>query len=421
MNHETLKQIIYDQHIIIKESKIVDRDYHFEENGNYVLTGLRRAGKTTLLYKRVKDLIKKGIDWKQIIYINFDDERLLGFTVNDFQDILLTAEEITDKKKYYYFDEIQNIDGWEKFAIRLANAGRKVDITGSNAKRLSREVNAKLGGRYLTKIVYPFSFEEYLKANKIDTDAFQSTKIQGKVASALEDYYRFGGLPESLHFSDKREYISSVFEKVLLGDIIVKNGIRNENEIRMLRKKIAETICSNVTYSGLSNTLKAVGFSLSRNSIIDYCSYAIQSFLLFDLRNYYSAFIEKESSPKFYFSDNGFLSLFLAKDDTALFENMVAIFLREKFKDKLYYLKSSKTKLDIDFLIPEENLAIQACYSIERQDTLGREVNQLVRLNEKGKNKYQLFIVTKEDKRDITIGENKIKAIPLVDFLLGRK
>ena len=111
MNHETLKQIIYDQHTIIQESKIIDRDYSFEENGNYVLIGLRRAGKTTLLYKRVKDLIKKGVDWKQIIYINFDDERLLGFTVKDFEDILLTAEEITEKKKYYYFDEIQNIDG----------------------------------------------------------------------------------------------------------------------------------------------------------------------------------------------------------------------------------------------------------------------------------------------------------------------
>lgn len=98
MNHETLKQIIYDQHTIIQESKIIDRDYSFEENGNYVLIGLRRAGKTTLLYKRVKDLIKKGVDWKQIIYINFDDERLLGFTVKDFEDILLTAEEITEKR-----------------------------------------------------------------------------------------------------------------------------------------------------------------------------------------------------------------------------------------------------------------------------------------------------------------------------------
>ncbi len=421
MNHETLKQIIYDQHVIIRESRIIDRNYFFEENGNYVLIGLRRAGKTTLLYKRVKDLIKKGIDWKQIIYINFDDERLLGFTVKDFEDVLLTAEEITEKKKYYYFDEIQNIDGWEKFAIRLANAGRKVDITGSNAKRLSREVNAKLGGRYLTKIVYPYSFEEYLGANKVGIDAYSSTKTQGKVANALESYYRFGGLPESLRFTDKREYISSVYEKVLIGDVIVRNGVRNENEIRMLMKKIAETVCSNVTYTSLSNKLKAIGFNLSRNSIIDYCSYAVQSFLLFGLKNYYLSFVDKESSSKFYFADNGILSLFLSKDDTALFENIIAIFLHEKFGDKLYYLKSSKTKLDIDFFIPEENVAIQACYSFEKQETFDREVNQLVRLNEKENGKYKLYIVTKEDKRDLFVKGNKIEVVSLADFLLGRK
>ena len=120
MNHEVLKQIIYDQHTAIKESKIINRNYSFEENGNYVLIGLRRAGKTTLLYKRVKDLIKKGVDWKQIIYLNFDDERFLGFTANDFEDIILTAEEITEKKKYYYFDEIQNITGKNSlFALQM--------------------------------------------------------------------------------------------------------------------------------------------------------------------------------------------------------------------------------------------------------------------------------------------------------------
>lgn len=421
MNHDILKQIIFDQHDVIKEANIIGRDYTFEENGNYVLIGLRRSGKTTLLYKRVKDLISKGVDWKQIIYINFDDERLLGFKASDFEDILLTAEEITDKKKYYYFDEIQNIDGWEKFAIRLANAGYKVDLTGSNAKRLSREVSAKLGGRYLTKTVYPYTFDEYLRAKGIDKDASLSTKSRGRIREALDSYYRFGGFPESLRFMNKRDYVSNIYEKILLGDIIVRNELRNENGRRILRKKIAETVTSDVSYTSLYHTLKTIRFSLSKDTIIDYCSYAIKSFLLFSLKNYYASFVDKESNPKFYFSDNGILSLFLPKDDTALLENRVAITLQERFKDKLYYLKSSKTKLDIDFLIPEENLAIQACYSIERQDTLGREVNQLVRLNEKGKNKYQLFIVTKEDKRDITIGENKIKAIPLVDFLLGRE
>ena len=100
---------IFDQHQVIKDAVIIDRNNVLEKNINYILVGLRRAGKTTLLYKRVKELISEGVDWNQIIYINFDDERLLGFTVDDFDDILLVAEELTNKKHYFYFDEIQNI------------------------------------------------------------------------------------------------------------------------------------------------------------------------------------------------------------------------------------------------------------------------------------------------------------------------
>ena len=417
MKNDILKQIIFDQHDVIKEANIIDRDYTFEENGNYVLIGLRRSGKTTLLHKRVKDLISKGVDWKQIIYINFDDERLLGFKASDFEDILLTAEEITDKKKYYYFDEIQNIDGWEKFAIRLANAGYKVDLTGSNAKRLSREVSAKLGGRYLTKTVYPYTFDEYLRAKGIDKDASLSTKSRGRIREALDSYYRFGGFPESLRFMNKRDYVSNIYEKILLGDIIVRNELRNENGRRILRKTIAETVTSDVSYTSLYHTLKTIGFSLSKDTIIDYCSYAIKSFLLFSLKNYYASFVDKESNPKFYFSDNGILSLFLPKDDTALLENRVAITLKERFKDGLYYLKSSKTKLDIDFLVPERGIAVQACYSLKNRETAERETGQLLRLNEKEQNRYQLYIVTKEEHQDIRIKGQKIKVISLLEFL----
>ena len=128
MNHEIIKKVIFDQHQVIKDSVIVERDIVLEKNANYVLVGLRRAGKTTLLYKRVQDLIAEGVEWNQIIYINFDDERLIDFKISDFDDILLVAEEMSSKKHYFYFDEIQNIDDWEKFAIRVANQGYKVDV-----------------------------------------------------------------------------------------------------------------------------------------------------------------------------------------------------------------------------------------------------------------------------------------------------
>jgi hypothetical protein len=107
MNSDILKAIIYDQHQIIRDSMIINREYTFEENGNYVLTGLRRAGKSTLLYKIAKELVADGAEWNQIIYINFEDERLSEFTLKDFNDVLLVASEMSEKKSYFFLDEVR--------------------------------------------------------------------------------------------------------------------------------------------------------------------------------------------------------------------------------------------------------------------------------------------------------------------------
>ena len=147
MNHNILKQVIFDQHEFIKNVELIDREYSFEKNVNYILVGLRRAGKSTLLYKMVKDLISEGLDWSQMIYVNFEDDRLLGFSKDDFNDIVEIAHELADNKEiYYFFDEIQIIDGWEHFARRLADqkkhggadAGRlPVHSWGQTEKRLT--------------------------------------------------------------------------------------------------------------------------------------------------------------------------------------------------------------------------------------------------------------------------------------------
>ena len=184
MNHALLKSVIYDQHEFIRNFQIVPRDYEFEENGNYVLVGLRRAGKSTLLYKIVLDLVASGVDWEQIIYINFEDERLSEFTVADFNDILSVQSEMSDKKGYFFLDEVQNIDGWEKFARRMADAKEHIYITGSNAKMLSREIETTLGGRFFARHITPYAFGEYLTACGIphDEPALLGTKTNGRSA-----------------------------------------------------------------------------------------------------------------------------------------------------------------------------------------------------------------------------------------------
>ena len=415
MNHEILKKVIYDQHQVIKDSIIVDREIVLEKNVNYVLVGLRRAGKTTLLYKRVQDLIKSGVEWNQIIYINFDDERLIEFSVKDFEDIMLVAEELSTKKHYFYFDEIQNIDGWEKFAIRLANQGYKVDITGSNAKMLSKEVNAMLGGRYISKEIMPYSFNEFLRANGIEKIGYSSKEI-GKINSLLNQYFINGGFPESLLFANKREYISNIYQKVLYNDIIVHNSIRNENGIKLMIKKIAESLKQDLSFSRIHNIITGIGYKISKDIIIDYCGYCKDAFLLFTLENYYSSFLDKSSNPKYYFMDNGILNLFLDDKKSSLLENIVALKLYRNCKNNLYYLKGNKT--DIDFYISNENTAIQVAYSLSDKEVYDREVNNLIEFAKNSKKKANLFIITYDEERIIDIGDNKIRVLPIAKYLL---
>ena len=417
MTREKLLEAIFDQQEFIKNFKIVDREADFDMNANYVLIGLRRAGKSTLLYKIVQDLVANGTDWNQIIYINFEDERLSDFTVNDFNEILAIQAQMSDKKGWFFLDEIQNIEGWEKFARRMADLKEHTFITGSNAKMLSAEIEERLGGRYLTKYITPYNFREFLKAKNIDYSqrSLIATKDSGKIKRELENYFYFGGFPESIEYKDKREYVSSIYQKILLGDIAVRNGIRNINGLRLLIKKIAETVKDEVSYSKLHNTLKTIGVNVSKDAIIDYIGYAKQSFLIFAIRNYFSKFVEKESTPKYYFNDNGLLNLFLIREEPRLLENLVAINLWNRFKEGLYYLKSQN--LDADFFIEETGEVIQAAYLVYNISD-DRETKSLVKAAKTLKEAKRFIIITYDEETEFTIDGIKIEVIPVWKWLI---
>ena len=415
MNHDVLKRVIFDRHQVIRDTTVTTRDVELEKNANYMLVGIRGAGKSTLLYKRVQDLIKEGVDWNQIIYINFDDERLLNFNVNDFDDIVMVANELSDKKHYFYFDEIQDIDGWEKFAIRLANQHYKVDITGSNAKMLSKEVEARLGGRYITKEVMPFSFREFLRANGKENIGF-SVKDVASINTLLNEYFVYGGFPETIGFKNKREYVSNVYQKVLYNDIIVHNDIRNENGVKLMIKKIAESIKQDLSYTRIQNIITGIGYKISKDIIIDYCGYCKDAFLFFTLENYYASFLDKNSNPKYYFMDNGLLNLFVDDKRSSLLENIVALKLYRDNKENLYYLKGNKA--DVDFYLSNTNTAIQVAMSLSDKEVYDREVNNLIEFANHSEKESQLVIVTYEEEEVINVAGKAINVVPLKKFLL---
>lgn len=419
MNHDLLKSIIFDQQDVIRNARIIPRRYQLESEANYVITGLRRAGKSTLLYDVARKLAKRGVDWSRIIYVPFEDERLSEFSLDDFNDILLVQHELSAEPGYFFLDEVQNIPGWEKFARRLADSNRRVFITGSNATMLSGEIASTLGGRYLIQQVTPYRLNEYLDARDISHTSrdLLATESLGRILSGFDAYFHNGGFPESLRYSSPRLYVESVYQKVLLGDIVARNGIRNPQAIRLMMKKIAETVCSELSFSSLHSMLKSIGFSAGKNTIIEYVSYAQEAYLLFTVSNAVAKFVEREGSPKYYFSDNGLLNLFLTDKDTALLENEVAVALRDVYPDELCYLKSARNGIDIDFYLPQQSTAIQVAYSIAGE-ARKREVENLVKLARVQPGIKRLLIVTKEEEETIEREDCVIEVIPVWKYLL---
>ena len=419
MRHELLKRVIYDQHEIIKNAEIFPREYSFDPKANYVLTGLRRAGKSTILYDICRKYVESGVEWERIIYINFEDERLAEFRLEDFDDILIVQAELSSEKGIFFFDEIQNIPGWEKFARRLADAKEHVYITGSNAKMLSRDIETTLGGRYFTKYITPYSFREFLHASgvKCDEQALFTTKSIAEINRGFDSYYTYGGFPEALNYISKKDYVSGVYQKVLLGDVVSGNKLRNESAAKILIKKIAESVRSDISFTKLHNTLKSIGVLLSKDSVIDYTGYAEDAYLIFSVKNYFSRFAEREGNPKYYFTDNGLLNLFLIDKNTALLENVVASALKRRYPDCLYYMKSSQTGIDIDFYAADDKTAIQVSYSIEG-DARKREIENLIKLSGNFAEAKRFIIITREEEETIVHDGTKIEVIPVCKFLI---
>ncbi|WZL14994.1 MAG: ATP-binding protein [Lactobacillus kefiranofaciens] len=420
INTDLIKSVIYLQRRIIKKRKIIPRDYFFEPNDNYVLVGMRRAGKTTIMHKLARDLVEKGADWNQIIYVNFEDERLNETKLSDLDTIVAAASEMTDKQPYFFFDEIQNIDGWERFARRLADQGERVYITGSNSKMMSSEIISRLGGRYMMKYVTPYNFTEYLTAKNIqhDEEAMLTTQMRAKIVQGCQSYLENGGLPDSLNQIVPRNYLTNIYQNIFLGDIVTRNSVRNVESLRLLISKIAETVMHEVSYSRLATSVKQTQNPISTQIAIKYINYAKEAYLLFDIKNYASKFAERESTPKFYFLDNGILNLFLFQKDPVLLENMVAITLYNKYKEDMYYLHSAKNKIDLDFYLPSVKTAVQVAWELD-DFSKEREIAALTTLAQKDKKIDHFEIITWNQEETIEANEIQIQVKPLYKFLLA--
>lgn len=422
MDKETIKSILLKNQERIPQIPLVKRNARFEPVGNYVLVGLRRAGKSYMLYQHIQQRIAEGLSEREdILYLNFEDDRLDITKKSELDSIIQSYEELYQgRKPIVYLDEIQIIDGWEKFARRLADTGYQVMVTGSNAKMLSREIATTLGGRFIVRHIFPFSFSEYLQYKGVVPErAWYLGSQRTKVRALFTDYFLYGGFAETFERMDKQEWLNWLCQKIVLGDIIARNDIRSTAIIRLLTKKLAESVMQPVTLMRLTNILKSTGERVSRNTVSDYLGYMDEAFMTFRLTNYTDSFSERATVCKHYFCDNGLLNNYLIDPKSKLLENLVAITLIKRYggqeEDNLYYYNKS---VEVDFYIPGESLGIQVSYSLRDYDTRERETAALIKMN-KAFHLQRMVIITMDDEETIRIGDATIEVVPVWKWLLA--
>ena len=415
MEKEVIKQIILRQQELISRIKLLPRKLSIEKNGNYVFVGIRRAGKTYMLYQYIQRLLHEGHSKQEILFINFEDERIIDIKKDELHLIVECYKEMFACEPIIFLDEIQNIEGWERFARRLADEKRRVFITGSNARMLSREIASTLGGRYLIKEVYPFNFMEYLQYHQITLEAhWQLAPVRADVVRLFEDYFYNGGLPESFGYTDKRAWLTSLYQKILYSDIVIRNSIRNEQSLGLLVRKLADSVLQPMSIKRLQNILQGDGSRISRETVSSYLGYLHDAYLTFSLSNFTDSIPQREGTKKTYFYDNGILNLFLYQPETKLLENMVAIRLYKQYGESLYYYNKN---IEVDFVVPDARLAIQTSYSLRDEQTRNREISALVSLSRFMKTDTAL-IITKDQEETIEQDGISIKVIPVWKWLI---
>ena len=419
MEKEIISNIIREGQDIIPEIELYKRPARYEEQGNYVFVGVRQCGKSYMMYQRIQQLLHEGHDIRQMVYINFDDERLKLMRADELDLILQAYAAMNEGKPLLFFDEIQNIEGWEHFARRLANQKYQVFITGSNAKMLGRDIATTLGGRYWTRYVYPFTFKEYLESMGIVLDRgwVNSMRVRAAVERAFNDYFHFGGFPELRHIVAKRLWLNDIFNKIFFSDLVVRNKVRNENALRLTIHRLAECVRQPTAYNRISNLVKSAGVTCHPNTVMDFVGFLRDACMVFSLTNHVSKFSERETIKKHYFVDNGLLNIFLNNDETALLENLCAIHLHQQYEDNQLFFYNKN--VEVDFYIPEEQTAIQACYSMSDTQTAEREVSALVKLHAFEPLRRAL-IVTRDEERIIEADKGlRIEVKPIWKWLLG--
>ncbi|MEI7690275.1 MAG: ATP-binding protein [bacterium] len=352
------------------------------------LTGVRRSGKTYHLFGTMEQLVESGVDSTKLLYINFEDERL-RLSGEEMDEILQAYRELYPDTNlsdvYFFFDEIQEVDGWEKFVDRLYSSITKhIFITGSNSKFLSKEIATSLRGRTITYEVYPLSFSELASITYPDVDP-NSSRGKAQLANLYDKYLIRGGFPEVIKSDDsiKDKILQEYFNVMLLHDLVERYNISQSVILKYFCKRVVATTASEFSVNKIYNELKSQGYHISKDTLYSYVDNIESIYLARFVPKYSESFVKSENSQKkVYIIDQGMgasLDFKLAGDKGRLLETTVALELLKQ-GSQIAYSQDETSECDFVKINKEQVIeAIQVTYDISDKKTLEREINGLVR------------------------------------------
>jgi len=387
----------------------------------------RRSWKTSICFLKIKELLDRWLDKKNILYINFEDERLIDFTVSDFDKLLksyfeLSEKSINDKDIYFFFDEIQNVSWWEKFIVRvLNNFNINIVVTGSSAKMLSKEVDTALRWKNISFEVLPLNFQEFLnfKQVKLPKNFQYSIDWYNLYKKLLKEFTIWWWFPEIVledNLEIKKWILKNYYDLIFYKDVVERYSIRDIANLKKFRKILTSEFWNLISLKKISEKL-----NVSYQIISNWFEYFQDSYFWFSLKKFsFSALSVEKSMSKFYISDNGLFSTnFLdlnEKNLSRLFENMVFLELRKQWfieNEKIFYYKDNS--FDIDFILFKnwKIIPVQVCYDLN-EDNRKREFEQLEHFVEKfNLEKWTLVVF----ENNLEIESKKVEVIWLTECI----
>ncbi|WP_456423192.1 ATP-binding protein [Thermococcus sp.] len=383
------------------------------------IVGPRRAGKTYFLFQLWDELDRER---KRSLYINFEDPRLVGATANDLMEMLRVYYSLASlpkgEKLIFLLDELQAVDGWERFVRYLLDRGHGVILTGSSSKLLSKEIATVLRGRAITLHLYPFSLGELIGlkiGGKLPT-----LEVRGKTLGVLRECLEWGAYPEVVLQPElRREILREILDVTIYRDIVDRWRVDNLKALRFLFKLLSKSSHTSVTK--LHSTMKSLGLAVGKPTLANYIEYLNDALVLFPLRAYVKSEKKRELLGfKPYFVDNGLLGVLGVKDRGRLLENLVFTELLkeglEPNEDLFFYV--TKSGHEIDFILPEEEL-IQVTWKLS-PDNETRELSPLIEASSET-GIERLTVITWERGRTIKIGGKTVRVVTLEEWVKERE